>query len=168
MNIFVGSLNFRSEEDKLQELFERYGAVSSVKIIKDQVSGRSKGFGFVVMDNDDEARQAIQELNGSSFDGREIIVNEARPREERPEGSGGSRGGYGGGGGGGSRGGSGGYGGGGGGGYSSGPRQMYPAVCSECGKDTEVPFQPRSDKPVYCRECFQLRRTAAPPRDYSY
>src|SRR5215216_7165771 len=61
--------------------------------------------------------------------------------------------------------GGGGYSGGGGGGYSSGPRQMYPAVCSECGRDTEVPFEPRSDKPVYCRECFQLRRTAAPPRN---
>ena len=59
---------------------------------------------------------------------------------------------------------SGGYssGGGGGGGYSSGPRQMYPAVCSSCGKETEVPFQPRLDKPVYCRECFQDRRAAAP------
>jgi CxxC-x17-CxxC domain-containing protein len=53
-------------------------------------------------------------------------------------------------------------GGGGGGGYSSGSRQFYPAVCSECGKETEVPFQPRNDKPVYCRECFQLRRSAAP------
>ena len=58
----------------------------------------------------------------------------------------------------------GGYGGG-GGGYSSGPRQMYPAVCSQCGKDTEVPFQPRTDKPVYCRECFQQQR-AATPRGY--
>ena len=64
--------------------------------------------------------------------------------------------------------GGGGYSSGGGGGYSSGPRQMYPAVCSECGRDTEVPFEPRSDKPVYCRECFQLRRTAAPPRNYNY
>src|SRR3954451_21438098 len=53
-------------------------------------------------------------------------------------------------------------GGGGGGGYSSGPRQMYPATCSNCGKDTEVPFQPRSDKPVFCRECLADRRTAAP------
>ncbi len=52
--------------------------------------------------------------------------------------------------------------GGGGGGYSSGPRQMYPAVCSSCNKETEVPFQPRNDKPVYCRECFQERRSAAP------
>jgi CxxC-x17-CxxC domain-containing protein len=45
---------------------------------------------------------------------------------------------------------------------------MYPAVCSECGRDTEVPFQPRTDKPVYCRECFQLRRSAMPPRNYNY
>jgi CxxC-x17-CxxC domain-containing protein len=60
---------------------------------------------------------------------------------------------------------SGGYGGGGGGGYSAGPRQMYPAVCSNCGKDTEVPFQPRTDKPVYCRECFAERRASA-PRSY--
>jgi CxxC-x17-CxxC domain-containing protein len=72
-----------------------------------------------------------------------------------------SSGGYGGGGGGGYSSS------GGGGGYSSGPRQMYPAVCSECGRDTEVPFQPRTDKPVYCRECFQLRRSAMPPRNYN-
>jgi len=52
--------------------------------------------------------------------------------------------------------------GGGGGGYSSGPRQMYPAVCSQCGKETEVPFEPRNDKPVYCRECFQERRASSP------
>lgn len=72
-----------------------------------------------------------------------------------------SSGGYGNGGGGGS------YGASGGGGYSSGPRQMYPATCSNCGKDTEVPFQPRTDKPVYCRECFQSRR-ASTPRYGSY
>jgi CxxC-x17-CxxC domain-containing protein len=59
-------------------------------------------------------------------------------------------------------GGGGGYSSGGGGGYSSGPRQMYPAVCSNCGKETEVPFQPRTDKPVYCRECFQEQRAASP------
>ena len=69
--------------------------------------------------------------------------------------------------GGGSSYGSGGGGYGGGGGYSSGPRQMYPAVCSSCGKDTEVPFQPRSDKPVYCNECFQARRAMAPSSSYS-
>ena len=61
-----------------------------------------------------------------------------------------------------------GNGGGGGGGYSSGPRQMYPAVCSNCGKDTEVPFEPRLDKPVYCRECFQERRSAAPSYGSTY
>jgi len=71
-----------------------------------------------------------------------------------------SSGGYGGGGGG--------YSGGGGGGYSSGPRQMYPAVCSNCGKETEVPFEPRSDKPVYCRECFQARKAMAPRSYGSY
>ena len=80
-----------------------------------------------------------------------------------------SGGGYGNAGGSYSSGGGGGYGGGGyssgGGGYSAGPRQMYPAVCSECGRDTEVPFQPRTDKPVYCRDCFQTRR-AASPRGY--
>ena len=65
-------------------------------------------------------------------------------------------------------GGGGGYSSGGGREYSSGPRQMYPETCSECGRDTAVPFQPRTDKPVYCRECFQLRRTAAPPRSYNY
>ncbi len=79
--------------------------------------------------------------------------------------SSGGGGGYSGGGGGYSSGG--GYSGGGGGGYSSGPRQMYPAVCSSCGKETEVPFQPRTDKPVYCRECFQEKR-AATPRYGSY
>lgn len=75
-----------------------------------------------------------------------------------------SGGGYssGGGGGGGYSGGGGGGGSGGGGGYSSGPRQFFPAVCSSCGKETEVPFEPRSDKPVYCRECFQERRAATP------
>ncbi|MDQ3466680.1 MAG: zinc-ribbon domain containing protein [Chloroflexota bacterium] len=57
---------------------------------------------------------------------------------------------------------------GGGGGYSSGPRQMYPAVCSNCGKETEVPFEPRTDKPVYCRECFQERRASTPRYGSSY
>ncbi len=87
----------------------------------------------------------------------------AQRKAQRADSGYGSGGGYSGGGGGysaGSYGNGGGYGG--GGGYSSGPRQMYPAVCSNCGKDTEVPFQPRNDKPVYCRECFQDRRAAAP------
>ena len=65
-------------------------------------------------------------------------------------------------------GGGGGYSSSGGGGYSSGPRQMYPAVCSNCGKETEVPFEPRTDKPVYCRECFQERRASTPRYGSSY
>ncbi len=82
MNIYVGNLSFKVEESELTKLFEEYGAVSSVKIINDKYSGRSKGFGFVVMDNDDEAKNAINELNGAVVDSREIVVNEARPRRD--------------------------------------------------------------------------------------
>jgi RNA recognition motif-containing protein len=119
MNIFVGSLPFSIDEADLRESFEVYGAVSSVKIITDKFTGRSKGFGFVEMENDEEAEKAINELNGASVDGRAIVVNKSEPK---PEGerrsfnnnnrSGGSGGGYGGGSGGNSRGG-GSYGGGG-------------------------------------------------------
>jgi len=82
MNIYVGNLSFKIEESALSKLFEKYGEVSSVKIITDKYSGRSKGFGFVVMDNDEEAKNAISELNGTEVDSREIVVNEARPRRE--------------------------------------------------------------------------------------
>ncbi len=82
MNIYVGNLSFKIEESELSKLFEKYGEVSSVKIITDKYSGRSKGFGFVVMDNDEEAKNAIGELNGTEIDSREIVVNEARPRRE--------------------------------------------------------------------------------------
>ena len=82
MNIYVGNLSFKVEETELSKLFEEYGDVSSVKIITDKYSGRSKGFGFVVMDNDDEAKKAIEELNGVAVDSREIVVNEARPRRD--------------------------------------------------------------------------------------
>jgi len=120
MNIFVGSLPFSMEEADLRESFEAYGAVDSVKIITDKFTGRSKGFGFVEMANDDEGQKAIDELNGATVQGRAIVVNKSEPK---PEGerrsfnnnnrSGGS-GGYGGGGGRDSRGGGGGgYGGGG-------------------------------------------------------
>ena len=84
MNIFVGKLNFRTNESSLRELFEEYGEVTSAKIIMDKFSGRSRGFAFVEMPSDEEANQAIQELNGSEFDGMSIVVNEARPRDERP------------------------------------------------------------------------------------
>lgn len=85
MNIFVGSLPFKLEEDELRSQFEKYGAVSSVKIITDKFSGRSKGFGFVEMPNDEEAAKAIDSLNGSEVGGRKIVVNKAeeRKREDR-------------------------------------------------------------------------------------
>ncbi|WP_406699966.1 RNA-binding protein [Singulisphaera sp. Ch08] len=113
-NIYVGNLPYDTSGDELKQLFEAYGVVSNGQVIIDKFSGRSRGFGFVEMDHDDEAQAAIEALNGTSYGGRPLTVNEARPREERSSGS--SRGGYGGGGGRGGYGG--GANGGGGGGYS--------------------------------------------------
>ncbi len=81
MNIYVGNLDYKVSENELAELFEEYGNVSSSKIITDKLSGRSKGFGFVTMDNEDEGTKAIKELNGVSLKSREIVVNEARQRK---------------------------------------------------------------------------------------
>ncbi len=83
MNIYVGSLNFKMQEAELREIFEEYGEVSSAKIIFDKYSGKSKGFGFVEMPDDAEAKKAIQELNGKEVSGRNIIVNESIERAER-------------------------------------------------------------------------------------
>ncbi len=117
MNIFVGSLPFKLEEDELREFFEEYGEVSSVKIITDKFTGRSKGFGFVEMPDDEQASKAIEELNGSEISGRSVVVNKAEDKRDSNRGGGGfgggNRGGGGGYGGGGNRGGGGGYGGGG-------------------------------------------------------
>jgi RNA recognition motif-containing protein len=115
MNIFVGSLPFKIEEADLKELFEAFGEVNSVKIINDRETGRSKGFGFVEMADDEAAKKAIADLNGSEVGGRNIVVNQAE--DKKPGGD--RRGGFGGGGGG-SRGG---YSGGGGGGYSKDNRR---------------------------------------------
>jgi len=79
MNIYVGNLNYSLQEEELKEAFAEYGEVASVKIIKDKVTGRSKGFGFIEMDNDDEANNAIQELNGVEVKGRSLKVNQAKP-----------------------------------------------------------------------------------------
>lgn len=79
--LFVGSLPWTTSDDALKSKFESYGAVISAKVIKDRQTGRSKGFGFVEMENPGEAEQAIQALNGSDFDGRKIIVSEARSKE---------------------------------------------------------------------------------------
>jgi RNA recognition motif-containing protein len=82
MNIFVAKLSFDTQEDGLRQVFQEFGEVSSVKIVMDKFTGRSKGFGFVEMPSDDEANAAINELNESVVDGREIVVKVARPREE--------------------------------------------------------------------------------------
>ena len=81
MNIYVGNLDFRVEENDLQEVFEEYGSVSSTKIITDKLTGRSKGFGFVEMDDNESANKAINELNGSQLENRDMVVNEARPKK---------------------------------------------------------------------------------------
>ena len=80
MNIYIGNLNYRVREADLQQVMEEYGAVDSVKIIKDRETGKSKGFGFVEMGNDAQAKQAIEELNGAEYEGRTMTVKEARPR----------------------------------------------------------------------------------------
>lgn len=126
--LYVGNLAYSVRDDSLQQAFAEFGTVTSAKVMMDRDTGRSKGFGFVEMGSDAEAQAAINGMNGQPLEGRAIVVNEARPREERPGGfggGGGGRGGYGGGGGGGGRspyggGGGGGYGGGGGGGYGGG------------------------------------------------
>jgi len=100
-NIFVGNLDFNASEESVRSLFERYGAVNSARIMTDRETGRSRGFAFVEMENENEADQAIQALNGYTLDGRALNVNEARPKPDRGGfgGGGGGRGGFGGGGG---------------------------------------------------------------------
>ena len=114
-NIFVGNLSFTSTEDSVRSIFEGYGTVDRVSIITDRETGKSRGFAFVEMPNDEEANTAVNALNGADFGGRKLNVNEARPREERGAGGGG------GGGGGFNRGG-----GGGGGGAGGGFRRREP------------------------------------------
>ncbi len=124
MNIYVGNLSWQMTDDDLSNLFTEHGTVTSAKILKEKNTGRSKGFGFVEMEDDEAAKAAIAALNESEVQGRKLIVNESQPR---PEGGGGGGGGYkksgGGGYGGGGRSSGGGYGGGGrssGGGYGGG------------------------------------------------
>ena len=137
--LYVGNLAYSVRDEELHQAFSAFGTVTSAKVMMDRETGRSKGFGFVEMASDAEAQAAINGMNGQSLSGRAVVVNEARPREERPggfrspygggggggAGGGGGRGGYGGGGGGGG-GGRGGYGsGGGGGGGGGGFRSPY-------------------------------------------
>ncbi|HEY7118051.1 MAG TPA: RNA-binding protein [Tepidisphaeraceae bacterium] len=126
--IYVGNLSYNVTSSDLEQLFNQHGQVQSAEVISDRTTGRSKGFGFVEMSSDEEATAAIAALNGTEHDGRNLTVNEAKPKEPRSGGfggggGGGGRGGYGGGGGGGGRGG---YGGGGGGrGGDRGGRGRY-------------------------------------------
>ncbi|BDY12540.1 RNA recognition motif domain-containing protein [Hydrogenimonas cancrithermarum] len=83
MNIYVGNLSYRMDDGELREVFEAYGEVSSARIINDRETGRSKGFGFVEMPDDNAANEAIEALNGKDVGGRSLRVNEARPREPR-------------------------------------------------------------------------------------
>src|SRR5687767_15641984 len=96
--LYVGNLSFRVSSDDLFEHFSQAGQVDSANVVQDRETGRSRGFGFVEMASEDEANSAIAQFNGSEYDGRNLVVNEARPRENG--GGGGGRGGYGGGGGG--------------------------------------------------------------------
>jgi RNA recognition motif-containing protein len=118
--LYVGNLAYSVADGDLEQMFAAHGSVRSAQVIMDRDTGRSKGFGFVEMNSDEEAQAAINALNGQEIGGRTLTVNEARPKEGGGGGGrgggGGGRGGYGGGGGGGGRGGRGGYGGGGGGG----------------------------------------------------
>ncbi len=83
MNIYVSSLNFRTQSESLQELFSRYGEVAGANVVTDRETGRSRGFGFVEMPNEEEGKAAIEALNGTEFEGRTIVVNVARPKEDR-------------------------------------------------------------------------------------
>lgn len=92
--LFVGKLSFDTTDDSLQTLFAEYGSVVSAHVITDRDSGRSKGFGFVEMENEEDAKKAISALNGTTFEDREIVVNVARPKEDRPQNRGDFRGGF--------------------------------------------------------------------------
>ena len=120
MKLYVGNLSFQTSSEDLQQLFSQAGTVESASVVEDRDTGRSRGFGFVEMATKEEGEKAIEQFNGTDLAGRNLTVNEARPREDRGgRGGGGGRGGFGGNRGGGGRGG---YGGGGGGGRDNSPR----------------------------------------------
>jgi RNA recognition motif-containing protein len=119
--LYVGNLSYSVDDQSLNQNFSEFGTVSSAKVMMDRDSGRSKGFGFVEMSSDAEAQAAISGMNGKNIDGRDMVVNEARPMEPRTGGGGGGFGG----GGGRREGGGGGYGGGGGGGGYGGGGNRY-------------------------------------------
>jgi len=113
IKLYVGNLSFQTSSDDLQKLFAQVGTVESATVVEDRETGRSRGFGFVEMASKEEGQKAIEEFNGKDLNGRNLTVNEARPREDRGNRGGGGRGGFGG-----NRGGGRNFGGGGGGGRS--------------------------------------------------
>ncbi len=129
--LYVGNLAFSVTDDELMQAFTSFGNIVSARVVMDRMTGRSKGFGFVELEDDGQADEAVNKMNGQTIGGRPVRVSEAKPQEDRPRGGGGGGGGgfRGGGGGGGSRGGGGGYGGGGGndggGGYGGGGGNRY-------------------------------------------
>jgi len=94
MKLYVGNLSFDTSESDLRSAFEAHGTVDSVAVVSDKYTGRSRGFGFVEMNNDEEAKAAMSDLNEKELDGRKLNVNEARPREDRGSGGGGGGGRY--------------------------------------------------------------------------
>jgi RNA recognition motif-containing protein len=133
MKLYVGNLAFQTSSEDLEQLFSQAGTVESASVVEDRETGRSRGFGFVEMASNEDGQKAIEQFNGKEVNGRNLNVNEARPREDRGGrgGGGGGRGGFGGGGRGGGGGGRGGYGGGGGnrgggGGYGGGGGDREP------------------------------------------
>ncbi len=105
MKLYVGNLSFKTTSEDLQELFGQAGTVESASIVEDRETGRSRGFGFVEMASSEEGQAAVEQFNGKDYQGRNLTVNEAKPREDRGGGGGGGRGGFGGNRGGGGRGG---------------------------------------------------------------
>ena len=98
LKLYVGNLSYTTTEDGLRDLFSEAGGVTSSSVIKDKISGRSRGFGFIEMDTEDAAQKAVEMFNGKEFEGRKLVVNEAQPMTPRPQRSfdrGGDRGGYG-------------------------------------------------------------------------
>src|SRR2546423_1466055 len=92
MKLYVGNLAFETTENDLQDLFEQHGAVSEVRLMMDRMTGKSRGFAFVTMNDDEQAKSAMSAINGKELNGRALNVNEARPREERPRPGGDGRG----------------------------------------------------------------------------
>ena len=91
MKLYVGNLSFETTENDLQDLFEKHGTVNEVHLMMDKMTGKSRGFAFVTMNDDTQAKSAMSALNGTELNGRKLTVNEARPREDRPNRGGGNR-----------------------------------------------------------------------------